>query len=119
MSYARIGERTYGRSLTERFIVVSTERPPASPGLTGLSSYPNPFTASTHLSFTLARPGRVTLRILDVLGRVVAVPLEEELLLSGAHEVLWQARGLASGLYLAHLSTEGRQRVSGRLVLTK
>jgi hypothetical protein len=73
-------------------------------------NYPNPFNPSTTIPFTLAREGRVELRVVDVAGRVIATLLEERRA-AGAHEAHWDgrdARGVAvsSGVYFAQLRTD-------------
>jgi DNA-binding beta-propeller fold protein YncE len=73
-------------------------------------NYPNPFNPSTSIPFTLAREGRVTLRIYDVNGRVVAT-LIDGAMTAGEHVAHWNAsdaRGLrvSSGVYMARLETD-------------
>jgi endonuclease/exonuclease/phosphatase family metal-dependent hydrolase len=62
-------------------------------------NYPNPFNSSTKISYNLAAPTRVTLKVYDLLGRVVAV-LVDEFQSSGEHQVEFDAKDLASGVYL-------------------
>lgn len=74
-------------------------------------NYPNPFNPSTSIPFTLARAGRVTLRVYDVSGRVVAT-LVDGVTAAGEHVTHWDgrdARGLraSSGVYLARLDVDG------------
>lgn len=71
-----------------------------------LHSYPNPFNAGTVLSFDLPSPGGATLEIYDTLGRRVATLVDAELP-AGEHRAVFDATGLASGLYLARLSARG------------
>ncbi len=63
-----------------------------------LSAYPNPFNATTSISFTLIQPSQVTLDIYDILGRR-AESLVDEFLPAGNHSVLWQAGEMPSGIY--------------------
>jgi hypothetical protein len=75
---------------------------------------PNPFVAATALSYRLVEPSEVTLRVFDVTGRLVRV-LDAGSRAAGEHRVEWDGRDLdghpvASGVYLARLSTGGQER---------
>ena len=68
------------------------------------SSYPNPFNASTLISYTLAAPGPVTLVVYNTLGQPVQT-LVDKVQAPGAYSVPWQpAEALASGVYLYRLT---------------
>ncbi len=73
-------------------------------GFALVSSYPNPFAERTSLSFELTAPRVAHLTIVDVLGRVVAQPLQG-FMASGVHQVTWDAQGLAPGTYYARLAS--------------
>ena len=77
----------------------------------GLTSQPNPFTATTRVRYELPSAQRVELDAIDVAGRVVAMLAsgEQE---AGLHEVSWTARtakgdDLPSGLYFVRLRLGG------------
>lgn len=72
-----------------------------------LPGRPNPFSSSATLAYTLAEPAEVSLRLYDVLGRVVAVPVEGRQLDAGRHETAVAGRNLAAGTYLVVLSVGG------------
>jgi photosystem II stability/assembly factor-like uncharacterized protein len=67
-------------------------------------NFPNPFGQSTTIRFVLPEPGRVTLSVYDLLGRKVAVLLDE-VRLAGLHEKAWAPEGKASGLYFVRFET--------------
>jgi photosystem II stability/assembly factor-like uncharacterized protein len=69
-------------------------------------NYPNPFNPSTTIAYTLPHAGFVTLRVLDPLGREVAL-LENGLRSSGRHTVVFEAARLSSGIYIAQLRLGG------------
>ncbi len=61
-------------------------------------NYPNPFNATTLIEFTLPRPQYVELRIFDVLGKEVELLITKDMP-AGSHRYLYNAGGLASGVY--------------------
>lgn len=76
-------------------------------------NYPNPFNPSTTIRFELTGDNqRARLSVYDILGRRVAVLVDGKLP-AGVHTVSFDGTGLASGVYLYRLETEGgiiRQR---------
>ena len=82
--------------------------------VTLLPPRPNPFSRETEIGFSLDAPGPVSLRVLDVLGREVAVLLDEAPRPAGAQSAVWDGRSagsrVASGTYMVVLETaSGRQ----------
>lgn len=69
-------------------------------------NYPNPFNPATTISFQLPKGGPVTLKVFDVLGREVAVLVNEERM-AGMHTVHFNAAALPSGTYLYRLQANG------------
>ena len=67
-------------------------------------NYPNPFNPTTTLAFELPIPGAVRLEVYDLIGRRVAVLVNENLT-AGSHSISWDASSLSSGVYLARLVT--------------
>ncbi len=65
-------------------------------------NYPNPFNPTTHLRFSIADFGLVTLKVYDVLGRKVAVLVNEEKQ-PGKYEAEFNGSGFASGIYFYRL----------------
>lgn len=65
-------------------------------------NYPNPFNPLTHLQFTVGSLQRVTLKIYTVLGREVAI-LINETKPPGTYSVEWNATGQPSGVYFYRL----------------
>ena len=68
-------------------------------------NYPNPFNSSTAIEFQLPYDSFVSLKVFDVLGREVAV-LVEESLDAGRQKILFDAGDLPSGVYIYKLSIE-------------
>jgi hypothetical protein len=95
--------------------VEDLEEVPSS--LTLSPNYPNPFNGSTRIQFGLADAGHVSLRVYDILGREVAV-LVDEILPLGTYTATFDASSLPSGTYV-YVLTAGGQRMSGRMALIK
>jgi len=66
--------------------------------LTSLTAYPNPFSQSTIISFTLPEPTLISLSIYDLLGTEVASLIKNEQL-HGNQEIEFKSTGLAKGIY--------------------
>ncbi|MEO8166951.1 MAG: endonuclease [bacterium] len=91
---------------------------PAVPTVTGLSqNYPNPFNPSTTVSFALQHSSFASLKVFDVLGKEVTT-LADERLEAGQHNIVWNATGVASGVYVCRLSVEG-SIYSKRMILIR
>jgi photosystem II stability/assembly factor-like uncharacterized protein len=84
--------------------------PVSSPPAVGLpatfalyAGFPNPFAESTTFRFALPERADVRLSVYDVSGRLVA-RLVDEPRAPGIHDVRWDARGAASGIYFVRLT---------------
>lgn len=80
-------------------------------------NYPNPFNPTTKIKFELNTPGNTTLKIYDVLGKEVAV-LVNDYLSSGTHEINFDASSLASGMYLYKIQV-GNKWNARKMILVK
>lgn len=106
-----IGERGEGR---EGDIPVRTEL---------RQNYPNPFNPTTEIRYQISEVSgqisearQVRLTVHDLLGREVAVLVNEERS-PGIHTVAWNAAGMASGQYFARLVVDGRVQVRSMVLL--
>ncbi len=70
-------------------------------------NYPNPFNPSTTIVFNLAREGMARLEIYDATGRLVDT-LVDGSFGPGEHRIQWQPTRLASGVYFARFTAEGK-----------
>jgi serine protease AprX len=90
------------------------------PGLARMTlrgARPNPFNPSTMIDFELAAPGRVTLAVYDVAGRLVDTILDGEFRGAGPHSQRYQSRR-ASGVYFVRLTADGAT-ATRKIVLLK
>ncbi|MCX6601011.1 MAG: T9SS type A sorting domain-containing protein [bacterium] len=87
------------------------------PSSLSFSVSPNPFNSTTQIEFTLPSTERVSLRLYDVLGREVAVMMNE-IQNAGRHRLTFDASGLPSGVYLCRLEAGGMAQTR-KMVLIK
>ena len=80
-------------------------------------NFPNPFNPTTNISYSVAAPIMVTLKVYDVLGREIKT-LVNNLQSPGNYTITFDARGLSSGVYFYRLSA-GDFNVSKKLMLLK
>ena len=82
-----------------------------------LQNYPNPFNPAATIRYTIAARGRVVLTVSDLLGREVAV-LVDEMEGPGEYEARFDGAGSPSGVYLVRLHS-GSFNDSRKLVLLR
>ncbi|MDX9760379.1 MAG: VWA domain-containing protein, partial [Bacteroidota bacterium] len=70
-----------------------------------LSTSPNPFPSATTITYRIAAEESVRLTVFDMMGREVALLLDDARRPAGDHSVSFNASGLPSGMYLVKLST--------------
>ncbi|NWG27610.1 MAG: T9SS type A sorting domain-containing protein [Ignavibacteriaceae bacterium] len=80
-------------------------------------NYPNPFNPSTKINFSLPTDSEIKLKIFDVLGNEVANPVSGYYL-AGNYSVEFNAKGLASGIYIYQLNYNGKI-ISKKMTLLK
>lgn len=80
-------------------------------------NYPNPFNPSTIIAFSIPQSGNVTLNVFDVLGREVAL-LVNEVQSAGKYTVQFNGSSLSSGIYFYRLQS-GNYVETKKLLLMK
>jgi hypothetical protein len=91
---------------------------PAPSHLALLQNYPNPFNSSTVIYYRLPKTSKASIKIFDILGKVVAsIDCKEEI--AGEHKFTWDAKGLNSGLYLCRLYIDGIPAETKQMILLK
>jgi hypothetical protein len=102
------------------------ENPPLKRGAGGdqiggrgdlVAASPNPFNASTALSYELRAMSLVSLKVYNIAGQVVAT-LADGFREAGSYSVTFDGSDLPSGIYLYRLQT-GQNTASGKLLLLK
>ncbi len=91
------------------------------PAFSLAQSYPNPFSPSTTIRYSLPARSHVRLGIYDVAGREVAV-IQDGVQPVGAHEVRWDGADrrrlpLSAGVYFVRLDAGGETRTSKMMLV--
>jgi hypothetical protein len=81
------------------------------------NNYPNPFNPTTTIVFTIANSGKIKLLIYNVLGQKVAT-LWDGYRERGRHRIMFDASGLASGIYFYSLVQDNRS-ITRKMMLLK
>jgi uncharacterized delta-60 repeat protein len=82
-----------------------------------MQNYPNPFNPTTNISFSVGTYGHTSLLVYDLLGREVAMLVNENKP-AGKYSVTWNASGLSSGIYFYRLQS-GNYIDTKKLMLIK
>ena len=83
-----------------------------------LGNYPNPFNPTTVISYQLPAVSDVQLSVYNTLGQPVKT-LVNERQGTGNHSVIFNAAGLASGMYVYKLSTENGFTQTRKMILMR
>lgn len=89
---------------------------------TAVSSFPNPFSSSTNIKFTLLEDSFVEIEVFDALGKLVT-SLRSENLPAGEHSVVWDAttsegRQVERGFYFYNVKMNDQQ-YSGKMIFNR
>jgi len=80
-------------------------------------NYPNPFNPATIINYQVAKPGNVTLKIFDILGREVATLINGQKP-AGSYSVSFNGSSLSSGIYFYQIKA-GSYTAIKKMVLLK
>ncbi|MCI0707642.1 MAG: FG-GAP-like repeat-containing protein [Ignavibacteriae bacterium] len=80
-------------------------------------NYPNPFNPSTKIEFSLPEAGRVSLRIYDIMGRVVSELYNGEAEPGKRYRATFDGAGLSSGMYFARIEWNRKQIIKKMLLI--
>jgi hypothetical protein len=72
-------------------------------------NFPNPFNPTSTISFHISKHARVTVRIYDILGRLLITLLDGNIP-SGFHSLIWDASAQSSGTYICVAQANGLSR---------
>ncbi|MBS1903769.1 MAG: T9SS type A sorting domain-containing protein [Bacteroidetes bacterium] len=83
---------------------VNVERTAEGASFAVAQNFPNPFTVSTTIGYSLPEAGTVSIRVLDLTGKVVTVAVDGQSMTAGQHNFTFNANELASGTYIYEVS---------------
>ena len=87
---------------------------PNKPGY--LRNYPNPFNGSTTISYSLPFPAAASIRIYDILGRMICmIDLGEQT--AGNYQMSWKSEEIPSGTYFCEIRAGSYKRTMKMLLL--
>jgi len=79
-------------------------------------NYPNPFNASTTISYSISQPEKVAIAIYDMLGRLIET-ISSETQKAGDHSVIWNGEGFSSGVYFYKITAGGFEQTQQMTLL--
>jgi hypothetical protein len=107
-----------GNEFSREPVFVNSPPEPELPQAAALGrNYPNPFNPSTTIPFELSTSAHVRLEVYDMLGRRVALLIDEPRR-AGDHTARFEAGNLPSGVYLARMQT-GNEVLTQKMILVK
>jgi hypothetical protein len=80
-------------------------------------NYPNPFNPVTNIKFDIPKSGFVNLKVYDMLGKEIAVLVNDNLT-EGSYNVAWNASRFASGVYFYRIVADDFTDIK-RMILLK
>ena len=80
-------------------------------------NYPNPFNPSTNIIFEIPRPGEVTIKIFDMLGKEIK-NITKDYSNSGIHRIVFEGSKYSSGIYIYQIGFSNRS-ISKKMLLIK
>ncbi len=78
-----------------------------APSMIMMQNYPNPANTSTTFKYNIAAASRVSLDIYNVSGQKVATLMNNETKYPGVYELVWNCEAMATGSYVAVMSSDG------------
>ncbi len=113
---ATINNSVWKRPVSEMTVITGIKKETPS-DFSLYQNYPNPFNPTTSIEYSLDKRQFVSLKVYDILGREVAVLINEEKP-AGSYEVKFDASGLSSGVYLYRISA-GKNSVTRKMILMR
>lgn len=81
-------------------------------------NYPNPFNPVTQINFSVAKASDIKIRIFDILGNEIAVPVNQRMT-PGQYRLDYNGANLSSGTYFYSLTADGKTISTRKMLLVK
>ena len=81
-----------------------------------LKSFPNPFSESAQIQFTVAKEGRTKLSVYDMAGVRVVIFFDDDAQPGQVYEFSLKGKGLKPGIYYSKLITDQGEVCSHKLI---
>ena len=90
-----------------------------APGIVMAQNFPNPATDVTTFKYNISSASTIRLEIFDISGQKIATLINNERRLAGTYQVDWNVDGLAAGVYVAALTSDGNLVQSMKVTVAK
>lgn len=109
------GDQIFSKTIYVEMVVDSNVGTPENILLEGsVNVFPNPFAKKATFRFEILERGDALLEIFDQKGSIVYSKLQS--VSSGKHQIYWENRHVASGIYFYKLSLNGQNLKTGKLL---
>ena len=113
------GEETVLKYQKNQIVIAATATALDIPKEFTLSqNYPNPFNPSTTIEFTVPEDGKVSLKIYNIVGQMVAMSFEGDVQAGYIQKVVFNASRLSSGVYFSRLQYKDKNLIK-KIILMK
>jgi hypothetical protein len=101
------------------FVLTSREESLASAqGIFLYQNFPNPFEETTTIRYSLTKADTIRLEIMDLFGKVVHIPINQQFIKAGDYAVRLSLENLPAGTYFYRLTTSQAQ-LTKRMIIFK
>jgi hypothetical protein len=115
-SFTALGGFWYTIPVTPSGVVTRTVGGPA--GFALEQNYPNPFSSSTSIDFSIPERTKVTIRVINLLGEQMGAAIVDEVKDAGTYSIPFDADNLPSGTYICNMQA-GDFSASKQMMLVK
>ncbi len=82
-------------------------------------NYPNPFQSKTTISYQLKEGANLSIQIYNIYGQKISILVDDEYKPSGENTTIWNALGVANGMYIATIQINNKTVKSLKINLIK
>jgi bacterial leucyl aminopeptidase len=107
---AEVVKISLGMLINQNGLGLPTSISESLPAMANFSTYPNPFSNRTTISYELKTAAEVGIHVFDASGRMVET-IENGFQQAGWHHIDWDGSGLTAGIYFCRIQTPEAQRI--------